>query len=83
MKKITSRASKAREARRPKLIFDGPYYTIEKIPLNYRVRIKRRLRKRTPRHGIDRDFYLHLERSIEEVHEEAEEFIEKYFLMPD
>lgn len=80
MKQSTKRA---REARRPKLVFDGPYYTITKIPLNYRVLIKHKLKKKIPNNGIDRDSYSDLDDGIEKAHEVARECIEDHFIVPD
>lgn len=71
---------KAREARRPKLLFDGPHYTITKIPLNYRIFVKYGLKKKIPNNGIDRDCYSDLDDGIEKAHEVAREHIENHFL---
>lgn len=74
---------KAREARRPELVFDGPDYSISRIPLNFRIYIKPVLKKRIPNHGIDRDCYSDPGLGIEEAHEVAKKYIQEYFIMPD
>ena len=74
---------KAVEARRPQLVFDGPYYTIAKIPLNYRVIIKYELKKKIPNNGIDRDCYSDSDRGVEEAHEVARKYIHDHFVLLD
>lgn len=70
---------KAWEVRRPELIFDGPHYTIEKIPLNYRIFIKWHVKKKNPNAGIDRDCYSSLDFGIEEAHRTAQDCLQTYF----
>ena len=72
---------KAREARKPELVFDGPNYTITKISLNYRIFIKYELKKKIPNNGIDRDCYSDLDDGIERAHEVAKEYIEDHFII--
>ena len=71
---------KARMARQPKLIFDGPHYTITRIPLNYRIFIKYELKKKIPNNGIDRDCYSDPAKGLEYAKEMAEDIIDTYFV---
>jgi len=80
-KNFMSNTEKATEARRPQIVFDGPHYTISKIPPNYRIVIKKKLKKKFPKKGIDRDCYSDLDRGIEEAHEVARKCIEDHFII--
>ncbi|MBI2063874.1 MAG: hypothetical protein HYT65_02685 [Candidatus Yanofskybacteria bacterium] len=71
------------KAKRPELVFDGHYYTITKIPLNYRIVIKYKLKKKIPNHGIDRDCYSDIDLGIGEAHEVARKYIHDHFVLPD
>ena len=69
---------KARDAQKPKLLFDSKEYTIEKIPLNLRVTIH--MERKVERHGIDRDCYVPLDRGgLKDAHELAKYNMDKYF----
>lgn len=76
-----SNTEKALKARRSELVFDGLHYSISKIPLNYRIFIKRELRKDIPNRRIDRDCYSGLEGGIEKAHEVAKECIRDHFIV--
>ena len=70
----------ANKARQPKLIFDGPDYSISEIPRNYRIFIKFKLKKLVPNNAINREIYSGLDRSIKEVHEVAKDYIAEHFV---
>ena len=80
---VKKSTKKAVEARRPELVFDGPNYTITRIPLNYRIFIKYELKKKIPNNGIDRDCYSDLDRGIEDAHKVARSCIQDHFIIPD
>lgn len=75
-----NRANHARIAQKPDLIADYREYRIEKIPLNYRITVKKVLKLKNPTYGIDRDCYAPLGYSIDQVHEMAKATIKEYFI---
>ena len=68
----------SKERNKPKLLFTCNNYTIEKIPLNYRIMIK--CAKRKKRQGIERDWYCSLEFGIEHAHNIADMAIDTFFI---
>ena len=70
--------SKAVQARKPILLFRSKKYTIELIPLNYRIYVF--LPKRPKFKTIDRDSYSAPEFGIEYAHEVARNKINRYFI---
>lgn len=73
MKNLTN----ARKAQKPELVFTCREYTIEKIPLNYRINIK--MKRISDKQGIERECYSSLKFGIEYAHETAKDMLEKYF----
>lgn len=69
---------KARETKKPQKMFDGPRYSLEIIPLNYRITIK--LKKQAKFKSVDRDFYAPIELGIGFAKELAEHIIKEYFV---
>ena len=76
------RLKKAREAQKPEIVYDDKYYRISKIPLNYRIDIKKSLLKKIPAHQMDRDCYSDLELGLDEAHAVAKMIIERHFKIP-
>lgn len=70
----------AREAKKPKIVFDCLEYTISKIPLNYRIDIKKYCSPKYPERGIDRDCYSDPKRGLEYAKQVANETIDDYFI---
>lgn len=71
--------TKAREAQKPKIVFDNKFYRISIIPLNYRIDVKRTLIKKIPNHGIDRDCYSDLDKGLKEAQAVARMVIDRHF----
>ncbi len=71
---------KAREAKKPKIVFDCLEYTISKIPLNYRIDIKSYCSPKHPERGIDRDCYSDPDKGLDYAKQMAEETIDDYFV---
>lgn len=69
----------ANSARNPDLIYNCREYRIEKIPLNYRITIKRVMKKIHPNYGIDRDVYSDPEKGLDEAKRVAELTLVEYF----
>lgn len=69
---------KARETRKPQKVFDGLRYSLEIIPLNYRIKIK--LKKQVKFKSVDRDFYSPVELGVDFAKELAEHIIKEYFV---
>lgn len=70
------------ESKKPKIVFNGLFYKISVIPLNFRIDINPGIKLKHPKAGIDRDCYCDLETGIEKAHEIAKSTIEEYFRMP-
>ena len=67
------------EARKPKLVFDSKEYSIERIPLNFRINIKKCLELQNNNSGISRDHYSNSDHGLEKAHEVAKEVIVSCF----
>lgn len=77
IQKTKEKIKLAREKNKPKLLFECKDYTIEKIPLNYRIMIK--CAKKNVRQGINRDWYSDDDRGIKEAHGTADFAIKEFF----
>ena len=62
-----------------KIIYETNNYTIKKIPLNYRIDIKRTMVAINRNAGIERDCYSDIEKPLEKAIEVAERFSDDYF----
>ena len=80
MKKINKKAyMKGVEAQKPIVVYKCKNYIIETIPLNYRITILVKKKKRGCK-TIDRDLYVDLDENLLEAKEWAEDYIDKYFI---
>ena len=61
---------------KPILLFENKFYSISKIPLNYRVDIKNTLMSKISP-TIDRDYYEHLYITLDEVKKSVEQTIKE------
>jgi len=62
-----------------KVIYETNNYTIKKIPLNYRIDVKKTMVARNRNAGIERDCYSDIEKPLERAIEVAEQFSNDYF----
>ena len=73
---------KAREAKKPKVLFVSNEYTISKIPLNFKIDINPALVRKNHVAGIDRDCYSDPSLGLENAHRVANYVIDTYFKRP-
>ena len=71
---------KAREAKKPKLLYECFDYIIEEIPHNYRATIKCAKKPEEMWRGIDRDTYTHPEHGLDLAKKTVEDMISCWFL---
>jgi len=69
--------AEARKKNKPQTLFKCKNYTIEKIPLNYRITIK--CEKKNQHQGIERDWYSQDDFGIDEAHNVAKYAISEFF----